>query len=581
MSTKTTFKRIALVAVAALGLGVLTSVAPASAVAATATPFGVSAASNAPADSFAATVALSQSAGANNFVEFAAGIDGASAVHVVKVTGGTITNILTGSSLTVGTLNTAATELTYADGNLYTDANAKNAFRVGTPTAGTITVVVATRVTANGVVTDTTLQTFTVTVTAAAVANVYASSTVLGYTGDTSTVTAATTTTDAAWAVNASATAGTATAVGHISVVQNDANAVALTSGWKVITVSTTIGTLQTTKGTNAGSYVAVTPSSSSAVGFWVVPSGQAGAGTVTVAVNGVTVKSYAVNFYGALTTLTATVVNKQILSSVVKTGAVTVIGTDALGNVVPVTPTVTSATTASIASATCSTSTLTTASSCDLTAGATAGSSVLTFTSGLITTTATVSAAAKPTAVTLAFDKAEYNPGEAFVLTLTATNAAGVPGDATYANLLAGALATSQSLTTALFGASVALVDGKATAKGFMPLAAGPLTVSGTTGADATTAAVAVSASTTVLSDGVAQAAADAAAEATDAANAATDAANAAAEAADAATAAAQDAADAVAALSTQVSEMISALKKQITALTNLVIKIQKKVKA
>jgi hypothetical protein len=77
------------------------------------------------------------------------------------------------------------------------------------------------------------------------------------------------------------------------------------------------------------------------------------------------------------------------------------------------------------------------------------------------------------------------------------------------------------------------------------------------------------------------AAAATDAAAEATDAANAATDAANAAAEAADAATAAAQDAADAVAALSTQVSEMVSALKKQITALTNLVIKIQKKVKA
>ena len=72
-----------------------------------------------------------------------------------------------------------------------------------------------------------------------------------------------------------------------------------------------------------------------------------------------------------------------------------------------------------------------------------------------------------------------------------------------------------------------------------------------------------------------------DAAAEATDAANAATDAANAAAEAADAATAAAQDAADAVAALSTQVSEMVAALKKQITSLTNLVIKIQKKVKA
>jgi hypothetical protein len=77
------------------------------------------------------------------------------------------------------------------------------------------------------------------------------------------------------------------------------------------------------------------------------------------------------------------------------------------------------------------------------------------------------------------------------------------------------------------------------------------------------------------------AQAAADAAAEATDAANAATDAANAAAEAADAATAAAQDAADAVAALSAQVASLISGLKSQLTALTNLVIKIQKKVKA
>ena len=91
--------------------------------------------------------------------------------------------------------------------------------------------------------------------------------------------------------------------------------------------------------------------------------------------------------------------------------------------------------------------------------------------------------------------------------------------------------------------------------------------------------AIVAVTADTSAVD--TAQAAADAAAEATDAANAATDAANAAAEAADAATAAAQDAADAVAALSAQVADLISGLKAQLTALTNLVIKIQKKVKA
>jgi trimeric autotransporter adhesin len=95
--------------------------------------------------------------------------------------------------------------------------------------------------------------------------------------------------------------------------------------------------------------------------------------------------------------------------------------------------------------------------------------------------------------------------------------------------------------------------------------------------GEDATAAATAAGEAAVAA----AEAAQEAAAEATDAANAATDAANASAEAADAATAAAQDAADAVAVLSTQVSEMVSALKKQITALTNLVIKIQKKVKA
>jgi hypothetical protein len=92
--------------------------------------------------------------------------------------------------------------------------------------------------------------------------------------------------------------------------------------------------------------------------------------------------------------------------------------------------------------------------------------------------------------------------------------------------------------------------------------------------GVNSVTAAIAAGTDT-------AQTAADAAAEATDAANAATDAANAAAEAADAATAAAQDAADAVAALSAQVASLISGLKSQLTALTNLVIKIQKKVKA
>jgi len=135
--------------------------------------------------------------------------------------------------------------------------------------------------------------------------------------------------------------------------------------------------------------------------------------------------------------------------------------------------------------------------------------------------------------------------------------------GDATAADLeygdtdaAAGKVGTT-AVTAAVAGTSIAAEKGVGDT--FAP--AGVNSVSVSTTAD-----------TTQLD--TAQAAVDAAAEATDAANAA-------AEAADAATAAAQDAADAVAALSAQVSTMMSSLKAQLTALTNLVIKIQKKVKA
>ena len=147
----------------------------------------------------------------------------------------------------------------------------------------------------------------------------------------------------------------------------------------------------------------------------------------------------------------------------------------------------------------------------------------------------------------------------------------------------------TSSSFTTAadgtvsfdVTGAATALVSISGAKSAFLAGYGDATGTVVTTGAPAGVSKVTVvTAGNTVVADS-AQTAADAAAEATDAANAATDAANAAAEAADAATAAAQDAADAVAALSAQVSSMMSSLKAQLTALTNLVIKIQKKVKA
>jgi hypothetical protein len=152
-------------------------------------------------------------------------------------------------------------------------------------------------------------------------------------------------------------------------------------------------------------------------------------------------------------------------------------------------------------------------------------------------------------------------------VTTLDPTAAAGTNAYAQTCALAGNATCASGATAAVAFTASVAgttLVSETYTGASFAPAGVSSVTVSITDAASTN-----------------AQVAADAAAEATDAANAATDAANAAAEAADAATAAAQDAADAVAALSAQVASLISGLKAQLTALTNLVIKIQKKVKA
>jgi hypothetical protein len=184
----------------------------------------------------------------------------------------------------------------------------------------------------------------------------------------------------------------------------------------------------------------------------------------------------------------------------------------------------------------------------------------------------------------TLSLDKTSYDPGEAMVITRTAKDSAGNP-------VYDGAASPAVTFNKAVGGTpSVALgayVGGVSATSATKPSVFAPVTggaflasmTSGNTAKSLVTATATIAADTTATD--ISQAAADAAAEATDAANAATDAANAAAEAADAATAAAQDAADAVAALSTQVAGLIGDLRKQITSLTNLVIKIQKKVKA
>ena len=462
--------------------------------------------------------------------------------------------------------------------------------KVFTPTAGTVTTTVAKRVFANGAATDTTLQTFTITVTAAGVANVYsaANSTVLAAAG-TTTPDATTDATVAATPVSAIKTLDGTTEVLKIVVDQEDANDVNLSTAVANTVTIVGVGNVGVAENTPLGQYAAETAQGSD---FYIFADGRAGVGTVTVAVNGVAVKTYTVNFYGSVASLTATTKITHIAVGATTAGVVEVVAKDSNGVVVPgVTITGTASSTTAITAVTPAADgdndgdQLVGITAASTAAGAYTATFKVTVNSVDVVSNAVTFTVAKTTAktVTLTTDKAEYAAGEKITVTVSA-NDSGSNGIADGARDLfsAAGVTSTSALQGALPTTTVTLVSGKATYTVYAPLASGPVTISGTEGTatDSTTKAV-ISATFTVLSDGVAQAAADAAAEATDAANAATDAANAAAEAADAATAAAQDAADAVAALSVAVSDMISALKKQITALTNLVIKIQKKVNA
>jgi hypothetical protein len=201
---------------------------------------------------------------------------------------------------------------------------------------------------------------------------------------------------------------------------------------------------------------------------------------------------------------------------------------------------------------------------------------------------------------VKLQFAKSTYAPGEQAEIWAIVTDAAGnaLP-EKTITDLFATGGITSNVALTAVSDNLLSSTSG--TVKGAtsktdpknptnagavtflvnMPQASGDVVLTATGGTGLALAGrVAVTATATVVNSSV-DAATDAANEATDAANAATDAALAAADAADAATAAAQDASDAVAALSATVAKLVASLKAQITSLTNLVIKIQKKVRA
>jgi hypothetical protein len=635
MSTKTTFKRVALVAVAALGLGVL-SVAPSSAAVlgttvtagdagATTQLTATTVSSDSTTGTFVTVTSLFNGAGESTSVTFVqksapAGATVAARLLFVDTVGSTTARV---SNHTLRETGTLATKLAVADsvtaggfywinntgGAGYAGGNFSLSLESATATAKTGTYVYTV------IATNYTGATQAVTQYTADVSIVVSASTDLSKTPSAvksfanlsaTSVTAGTAkaTSDAVQSIVS--TAGTA--AGYIFVGNRNSVDGYVTAEDSLTAVVTGAGVVCISDGTVCGKSI----SKVAATGdyqFVLKADGSAGASSVAITsgVLGVTYTKTLSYYAKAAKTITASALT-PILTVGTNDSAVVVTAVDANGTAWTGTPYIYAATAADAligGSATtpvaCVLSTDKSKAYCPVSTKAAGTANLKVIDASAIasaTATADVSVTASTaTAATVkvAFDKATYAPGEKAVVTVTPLDASGKAIAASTGNYLAAALTSNAAFvsagatTTTLAAASVtteayAGTDKSAGSQSFviyMPQASGTLTLSGKGGSSLPLAGqVVVTASADVVNASV-DAATDAANEATDAANAATDAALAAADAADAATAAAQDASDAVAALSATVAKLVASLKAQITSLTNLVIKIQKKVRA
>ena len=629
MSTKTTFKRVALVAVASLGFGML------SAVPSSATVIANSLTIDAAADS----ITLGESATAvltHSFV--ATNVNDSVTITAIKTSSnaanaGTIrlslTESSTSASTTAGVANTSPGYL-HSTGAvsalaLLTDtgasrpdsvtvqgnsgANRSNFSKFGVTlynpiAAGTYEIKFYMTVQSAGSASaaDTSVVTWTVTVAAADTASTGASTATLR--ADEKTIAQGKAEgTDSTVTASRTALVTDVTAEATIWVIEKTA---ALTAGNDSLTVTVSgEAYVSAATGVRATSGKAITVAHTAAnqvagtgTPIYIWATGTAGKATITVTtVGGLLLGTKTVTFFGSA----ASIAIDTVYGTIGRAGgysyadAMDVVVKDSGGNpVVGASVTIVSGNPAAVASGSCADAYLGVSDgyyTCEFTSsvGSKSGdkatltirvpvpsSSPTTY----YTVTADVTLGGSVATETVTFDKTTYSPGEGMVVTRTAKDSSGNPvydgasavaltGNKNINAIAAGSYLNGSVTTSTMYGTTVLK---KYTV--YAPAAGGEFTYSGLGGS---LGLVLISASATVTDDAAtaaASAAGDAAAEATDAANAA-------AEAADAATAAAQDAADAVAALSAQVASLISGLKAQLTSLTNLVIKIQKKVKA
>jgi hypothetical protein len=320
-----------------------------------------------------------------------------------------------------------------------------------------------------------------------------------------------------------------------------------------------------------------------------VFADGTAGVGTVTIATaSGVVLATESVTFYGDIARIVATPI-KSVIATGSNSDVISAVAYDAAGVTVGAgTLYATSADLTTVNNSATSATIVNGVAKFPAT-GVKTGTANVVISNGstLVSNPVAVRVEGTASTVKLSFDKAKYLPGEAATITVQVVDANGLPlSPKTYSNLFAaGGIVPSYAFGSGSADITPVSVttdtETVKTYKVFMPLVQNTVKISATGGSSLPVAGQVVVYAEAVVEDSAQKAALDAADSAAKAASEATDAALAAADAADAATTKAQEAVDAVAVLSAQVSKLIASLKAQITTLTNLVIKIQKKVKA
>ena len=360
--------------------------------------------------------------------------------------------------------------------------------------------------------------------------------------------------------VSVAATAANSASAVVLVTLRNASNAA---NAQESITATTTAGTIG--NGTVQGrSVVLVASAGANTLQIW--PDGTAGVATINISTPSVTFAPKTVTFYAtAVGSITATVRNNN-LGSGSNSGAITAVVKDSGGNLNggSIYAFSDALTIVSDTGTACTFDAANSRHTCSLTglAAGTANITLGTISKSVVSAVIPVTVVTAPAAeLKIAFNKATYAPGEKAYITVWANTAAGTPVGSSVTNLLAtGGITTSSGFSQAIpdmTGVSPTLATKELATAGFdslypvasytvyMPFSGGTVTVTGVGGAGVGVGAGKVVTASAKVSDNAAEALA------------------------------------AVTALASQVSAFITKINAQITTLTDLVMKIQKKVKA